>query len=167
MTRLEHLLTIGMEECNEVAQRLSKALRFGLDEVQAKAAHGVVTSDPDESLTNAERIRKEYSDLAAVLEMIGIGAPLGRWMDEKRAKVEMFLEYSRSVGTLQDDNEQSQVRDLAYRIVTGDGAQLENLDFDESYWRSESNVLKTDGDLEITISVEDWMALVRIAREVK
>jgi hypothetical protein len=30
MTRKEHLLVIAMEECNEVAQRLSKALRFSL-----------------------------------------------------------------------------------------------------------------------------------------
>lgn len=99
MTRDEHLMTIAMEECAEVAQRLSKALRFGMEQTQVAAGHAV-TGDPDESLTNSERIRKEYSDLAAVLEMVGIGAPLGRWMDEKRAKVEHFLEYSATCGTL-------------------------------------------------------------------
>lgn len=99
MTRNEHLMTIAMEECAEVAQRLSKALRFGMDESQASAGHGISGSE-EEALTNAERIRKEYSQLAAVLEMIGIGAPLGKWMDEKREKVEYFLRYSAEVGTL-------------------------------------------------------------------
>lgn len=93
-------MTIGMEECAEIAQRISKAARFGMEEIQASASHGVTAGDPDEMLTNRERIRKEYSDLAAVLEMLGIGAPLGRWMDEKRAKVERFLEYSAECGTL-------------------------------------------------------------------
>lgn len=99
MTTDEHLMVIGMEECAEIAQRLSKALRFGMEQIQAEAGHAV-TGDPDESLTNRDRIRKEYSDLAAVLEMLGIGAPLGSWMDAKRAKVETFLEYSKIVGTL-------------------------------------------------------------------
>lgn len=97
MTREEHLQVIGMEECDEISQRLSKALRFGLMEVQ-----------PGQSLTNLERIRYEYSHLAAVLEMIappspsggGIHPPNGRWMDEKRAKVEQFLAYSAECGTL-------------------------------------------------------------------
>ena len=92
-------MVIGMEECAEIAQRLSKALRFGMEQVQAEAGHAV-TGDPDELLTNRERIRKEFSDLASVLEMVGIGAPLGKWMDEKREKVERFLTYSAEVGTL-------------------------------------------------------------------
>lgn len=91
MNRTEHLLIIAMEECNEVAQRCSKALRFGLEEVQ-----------PGQDLTNIQRIRQEYSDLAAVLEMLGVGAPLGRDMDGKRAKVEKFLAYSADLGTLQE-----------------------------------------------------------------
>jgi len=97
MTRQEHLLTIAIEECNELAQRLSKILRFGMDEIQ-----------PGQSLTNVERARYEYSDLAAVLEMIApptpsggqIHPPLGSAMDAKRAKVEQFLQYSAECGTL-------------------------------------------------------------------
>lgn len=97
MTRNEHLLVIAIEECNEVAQRLSKALRFGLEEIQ-----------PGQSLTNTERIRYEYSDLAAVLEMIApptaaggvIHPPNGKAMDAKREKVEHFLRYSAEIGTL-------------------------------------------------------------------
>ena len=101
MTRTEHLLVIAIEECHEVAQRLSKALRFGMMEIQ-----------PGQPLTNRERIRYEYSDLAAVLEMIdpatdGAGGrihpPSGSAMDAKREKVEHFLKYSAECGTLSDD----------------------------------------------------------------
>lgn len=101
MTRDEHLMVIGMEECAEIQQRLSKALRFGLEQTQAEAGHAV-TSGPEESMNNRDRIRAEFSDLATVLEMLGIGAPLGRLMDAKRAKVEHFLRYSAEVGTLTD-----------------------------------------------------------------
>jgi hypothetical protein len=93
MNRQEHLMTIAMEECAEVAQRISKALRFGMEEVQ-----------PGQGLTNRDRIRQEYSDLASALEMLGIGAPLGKWMDEKRAKVETFLRYSEQCGTLKGES---------------------------------------------------------------
>lgn len=99
MTREEHLLTIAAEECAEIAQRCSKALRFGMEQVQAQAGHAV-TGDPDESLTNRDRIRKEFSDLAAVLEMIDVGPPLRRWMEQKKDKVEKFLAYSETCGTL-------------------------------------------------------------------
>jgi hypothetical protein len=96
MNRKEHLLTILGEECNEVAQRCSKALRFGLTEVQ-----------PGQDLNNAERIRAEYIDLLAVMRMLaeeGYIKPVTDAdlpdMEDKRQKVEKFLDYSRAMGTL-------------------------------------------------------------------
>jgi hypothetical protein len=97
MNRREHLLTILGEEGVEVSQRCSKALRFGLDEVQ-----------PGQELTNAQRIRGEYIDLLAVMRMLveeGAIEPLTdpsfmQAMEDKRQKVEKFLEYSRQCGTL-------------------------------------------------------------------
>jgi hypothetical protein len=104
MTRDEHLQLIAMEEAVEVAlalaQRIAKSLRFGMDQVQ-KDPGDAPEQNPD-GLTNRERIRKEYSDLAAMLEMIGIGAPLGREMDAKREKVERYLLRSASCGTLKE-----------------------------------------------------------------
>lgn len=97
MTRTEHLLTIVMEECNEIAQRASKALRFGLDEVQPDA-----TANP-EGFTNSERITNEVADLRGVLNMLGIDddSPyVHRLADAKRDKVERFLAYSAECGTL-------------------------------------------------------------------
>lgn len=53
------LLTILAEECCEVGHRVSKALRFGIDEVQ-----------PGQNLTNADRIMQEVGDLSAVLQLL-------------------------------------------------------------------------------------------------
>lgn len=95
MTRKEHLLTILAEECAEVAQRASKALRFGLDEIQS-----------GHTQTNAERIVAEFDDLTAVALMLNqegfIPNSIPRRIANKVEKVESFLEYSRKVGTLTD-----------------------------------------------------------------
>jgi hypothetical protein len=60
MTREQHLLIKLSEECAEVAHRVSKALRFGLDEIQ-----------PGQDLDNGERLWQEIHDLIAVIEMLG------------------------------------------------------------------------------------------------
>jgi hypothetical protein len=103
MTRVEHLLCILQEECGEVARRASKALRFGLAEVQ-----------PGQELSNADRIVQKLCDLIAVVEMLqlevvgedgqidpdfpdGYRAAIGG----KKAKVEKFLRYSDECGTLE------------------------------------------------------------------
>lgn len=98
MNRLEHLLTCLSEECDEVGQRTSKALRFGLYEVQEGQCQ-----------TNAERISGELSDLIAVatiLQEIGHIPPFqpSPWnVSAKRAKIEEFMAISRAQGVLQDD----------------------------------------------------------------
>jgi hypothetical protein len=102
MTRQDHLLTIIAEECVETAQRATKALRFGIDEVQ-----------PGQDLTNSERLMQEAIDLAAALEMLAEQSPVFRkiyedsertkkWRYEKIDKVNHFLEYSRQQGRLEE-----------------------------------------------------------------
>lgn len=98
MTRDEHLYTIAAEEAVEVAQRCTKALRFGPDEVQ-----------PGQALHNRVRILREYAHLVAAMEMLGFSVgpspldPLRPWVDAKKAQVERFLEYSAECGTLQPE----------------------------------------------------------------
>lgn len=87
MTREEHLLTILAEECSEVAQRCSKALRFGLDEVQ-----------PGQTLNNCERINQELSDLMTVVHMLNLPTPAPSL--QKGDKIKKFFELSLRVGTL-------------------------------------------------------------------
>jgi len=95
VTRTEHLLTTLAEECAEVAQRCSKALRFGLVEKQ-----------PGQDLTNAQRIEAEMADLIAVYGMLvdlGHVQPLVYLsLAGKRRKVESYLAYSATCGTLTD-----------------------------------------------------------------
>lgn len=96
MNRTEHLLTIMAEECNEVAQRISKALRFGLEEKQE-----------GQEFTNAERIEHEMSDLLTVRAMLmeegSLQEPkdLAERCSRKFNKIECYLKYSAECGTLE------------------------------------------------------------------
>jgi len=97
MNRKEHLLSCLAEECCEVGQRVSKALRFGLAEVQ--------TGQP---LNNAERIAEELRDLWSVALMLSDEGYLGLadlWPTAeqtrtKRQKIEKFMAISRDQGVL-------------------------------------------------------------------
>lgn len=98
MNRQEHILSCLAEECCEVGQRVSKALRFGLGEIQ-----------PGQELTNAERIRVEFVDLLTVMMMLVETGAIERVneadlpaMEEKRQKIEKFLDYAKSQGALSD-----------------------------------------------------------------
>lgn len=101
MNRTEYLLTQAASECNEVAHRITKALHFGLDEVQP--------GQPGEPESNAERIVCEYIDLLASVEMLIEDAALTMpsaptvraLIAKKKAKVEYFMGYARdNCGTL-------------------------------------------------------------------
>lgn len=107
MTLQEHLLTIAAEECAEIAQRLSKAQRFGMDQIQRDADDQ--PQENPEHLTNRERIVREFYDLRAVLGMVGIDAwdasPQARAAEAaKVAKVQKYLERSRRCGTLHEES---------------------------------------------------------------
>ena len=108
MNRLEHLLDILGEECSEVHQRGSKAMRFSLTEIQPDSA-----ANP-EGLTNAQRIIREYWDVCAMMEMVHRERPAefaelldfpkaSIHIELKKAKVERFLALSKEMGTLNED----------------------------------------------------------------
>lgn len=94
MNRKEHLLSCLAEECAEIGHRASKALRFGLDDVE-----------PGQELTNAQQIRKELDDLSVIVQMLCEADMISPWHDvehmrRKQAKVEHYLEYAQERGTL-------------------------------------------------------------------
>lgn len=96
MDKNEHLLVCLSEECSEVSQRVAKALRFGILEIQ-----------PGQELNNAERIEFELCDMLAVIEMLqdaGIvdlyHERLLRAKEAKKQKVREFMEYAKQCGTL-------------------------------------------------------------------
>lgn len=93
----QYLLTVLAEECAEVAQRATKAIRFGLTEVQPGQPHN-----------NAERMLDEIVDLCVILSMLQKDCGLGQCdmseenLAKKEAKVRRFMDYSRQCGTLQE-----------------------------------------------------------------
>ena len=98
LTEEQYLLICLQEECNEVAHRISKALRFGLDEVQE-----------GQDLSNRERIQEELYDFSAVVEQL---TNMGTFniiseeeLDEKTmakiAKLEKYMRLSRELGLLE------------------------------------------------------------------
>ncbi len=95
MTRQQLLLTLLMEECNEVAQRASKAIRFTPEEIQE-----------GQGLTNAERIVYEFNDLLAVIGMLENEGVLPKetirtdLIQAKQEKIEKYLKYSESLGVI-------------------------------------------------------------------
>lgn len=95
MNRREHLLACLAEECDEVGQRVMKALRFGADEIQ-----------PGQPFSNAMRICEELRDLLAVADilqsegMLGFITPTSEQIEAKRAKIERFMAISRREGAL-------------------------------------------------------------------
>lgn len=92
MDRREYLLACLAEECDEVGQRVMKALRFGIWEVQK-----------GQPLNNGQRIADEYADLIAVYSICireGILPSPNIDTDAKLAKIEKFMAISREQGTL-------------------------------------------------------------------
>lgn len=101
MALREYVLWLIAEECAEVAQRCSKAARFGPDEVM-----------PGQDLDNVERLSEEVLDLLAVLDiasdhgLVRLGAEeqkLDR-LRAKRLKVARYMGYSIELGTLDPDD---------------------------------------------------------------
>ena len=92
MTRLEYLLVCAAEECSEVAQAITKALRFGLNDINPKLG-----------VTAQERIEAEINDLYATLEslqMYGIDTvPNADLMEKKREKIQRYIRYSYERGS--------------------------------------------------------------------
>ena len=93
MTRQEHLLTITGEECSEVHQRCSKAMRFGMAEIE-----------PIQTATKMERVVLDFNDLVAAMEML-YDCPINdlisrNLVSAKKTKIETYLEYSKECGTI-------------------------------------------------------------------
>jgi len=97
MTREEHLLTIVAEECAEVAQRATKALRFGLTDPKGTQ---------EGELSNKERLLQEYGDLMAAMRLLFPEEfkhiPMTDYQEQKVDRIEKFLILSKEIGKLDD-----------------------------------------------------------------
>ena len=93
MTQTEHRLVKLAEECNEVGQRCTKAIRFGIDEIQA-----------DHHADNKQRIRLEMAGLVAAYNELmkhdNVFWPTEIEIEQAREKQEKYRLYSEQLGTL-------------------------------------------------------------------
>jgi hypothetical protein len=95
MNRKEHILTVFSEECAEVAQRASKALRFSLKEIR-----------PGQAYSNAELIMHEYADVVGMMEkmieerLVTYPEDFTERVKNKKTKFEILLNFSKEQGTL-------------------------------------------------------------------
>jgi hypothetical protein len=97
MTKIEHLLSCLGEEGSEIAQDVSKANRFGLNDVYPKQP---------ELGTNRDRLVRELNDLLGVCRLLVVHKVLPkRWQSarlqrEKMDKVCRYMRYAKKVGAL-------------------------------------------------------------------
>lgn len=109
MTKVQYLLTCIAEECAEVAQRASKAARFGLYESQDQS--GDLSGGVAGKRSNYCRLLEEYSDIKALVSMLEQEVPyvqrtstdfsreqLGELIEKKKQRVRKYMNYSRDVG---------------------------------------------------------------------
>ena len=91
MTREQYLLTCLAEECAEVAQCASKAIRFGLSPLSGR---------PEEwrKVNNREDIEAELGDLLGLVDMLGL-IPCPDKRKQKPAKVDRYMRLSVDLGT--------------------------------------------------------------------
>lgn len=96
MNEEQFLLTLMAEEAVEIAQRATKAIRFGLDEVQS-----------GQDLTNRQRLMLEIFDFLTILELTEADLGLltdedksnfGKHAYEKSIKINKYYEYSKELG---------------------------------------------------------------------
>ena len=116
MNNTQHLLSCLAEECCETGQRVSKALRFGLSEVQAS------TVGNPKQLNNAQRISEELADLYAVGLMLVEAMIIPDFRSEehinyKRERIAQYMAHARKSGALNPE-------ESPLIVTNGDGAPL-------------------------------------------
>lgn len=92
----QYLLNLVQEECAEIAQRASKAIRFGLKQTQS----GQIEN-------NAQRLVREVVDLSAVLKLLeergAIENPydMDAMLFQKEARIKSYIQRARLEGVLE------------------------------------------------------------------
>jgi hypothetical protein len=100
LTEGECRFLILMEEAAEIQQRVSKLLRFGMND-----------KEPGQDLTNVTRLRSEICDFKAVISLLEENCnllPIAQDEEDaaiiaKRKKVERYMQLSISLGRVSRD----------------------------------------------------------------
>jgi len=98
MTETEHILTCLSEECGEVIQAASKALRFGLN-----------NKNPKTGVINKDHLIAEITDVVAVINILVERGILDddkimneNALEAKAKKLNNYLIYAKDVGAIHD-----------------------------------------------------------------
>ncbi|WP_086313875.1 hypothetical protein A5821_001419 [Enterococcus sp. 7F3_DIV0205] len=99
MRKNDYLALVAMEECAEIQQALSKAIRFGFDDHHPSRA--------DE--TNEEQMLTEFYQLTAMIEELQKQGVIAGFTQEKIEKVKQskiekvykYMDYSKEKGVLE------------------------------------------------------------------
>ena len=90
----EHIFMLLSEECAEVAQVVSKILRFGPDNI-----------GPGHDQTNKERLEEEIADILGVIGLLRKENMISdidpKKIKAKGEKIKRYMQYSKDKGTLQ------------------------------------------------------------------
>lgn len=94
MNRMQYLVGVLGEECNEIGKLCSKSQRFGLNSV-----------NPETGLSNHEAICDEINDALAVIQELNKEFNLGFKIDhekieKKKRKMEKYVQYSIEAGLI-------------------------------------------------------------------
>lgn len=106
LNKKEYLLTKLIEECLEIAKEASKALTFGLDnKYEKQELQKGFLKKIEIPKSNIEKMTNEWNDLMCIRKMlmeegIEIYDDIGL-QEEKRWKVEKYMELSRTRGCLE------------------------------------------------------------------
>lgn len=151
MNKMEYLLDTLAEECAESAQRASKAMRFGLYEIQ-----------PGQPEDNKRRLEREVAEVVAMADMLGLTIRT----EDKEAKVKKVLEMmdlSRILGTLEDKDtlvlEKERLQDALNKIHDLAGELGRSVDHPHigaiQAWVHEVSPCKT-GNQEVSPQKKEW-----------
>jgi len=101
MNKEKYLLVKIQEECAEVSQRVAKAIRFGLKNIQN-----------GQDKNNLERLKEEILDLFAALVIFEDEVDIklldldfenfDELIDNRIERIEKYMDYSRELGELDD-----------------------------------------------------------------
>jgi len=102
MNNKNHLLSLVMEECAEIAKVASKAQRFGKGSV-----------GPTEKFDNEQLMILELNDLLTIFKLLQEEEEFFpdymndfedlEYQNKKRERIDKYRAYSKKIGTLEDD----------------------------------------------------------------
>lgn len=152
-------------EIRRLVTSLEKAIRFAY---QGSAEHGAFVPGHGEFTPNPFLTLQALKALLPALpsETVGpIGAPMAVVTAQDADGHPVRAYAVADLALPPDDPPAKELLALIHRVVTGDGAQLENLDITDGEWECLCEDMGEDREhFSITVRLDDWLGMVRAVR---